>query len=572
MEGADRQYPEWTKFVPGLAALRDYDRATLGRDLLAGVSVAAVTVPVAMAYSQLIGLPPVTGLYAGMIAPAAYFLFGSSRQLVVGPDASTAALIGAGLASLAIADPSARVPFACAMAALAGVFSIAAGLLRLGFIANFLSKPILVGFLNGTGAIIIMGQASKLFGFPIHSHGFFRQLIELISKLGDTHVPTLAVGVCTFLLVRYLPRLTPKLPAALVAVVAAIAASILLRLDAHGVAVLGAVASGLPTPALPSFEAAQIAPLAAAALGIALISYTGTIVASRAFAAKNHYDIDANQELLGLGVADVAVSFFQGYAVAGSATRTAVGESAGGMTRVAGLATAVSVAAVLLFLTGPLAYLPSSALAAVLVSVALGIFDLSALRWLRRVRKPEFRLAVFTWLGVITIGVLQGVLFAVILAIIELLRRASHPRDAILGYSEERGDFYDVAVHPDLETIPGILIYRFNAPIVFFNADYFKTRVRAALEAADEKIEWFLLDAEMVSAIDATAAAMLEELQSTFAARGVTLAIARPSRQLREILAATGLDHRIGEQHMFANVRAGSEAFCAERPALEERS
>ena len=302
IEGAEHQPRAWTKYVPGLSALREYNRAWLGRDLLAGVSVAAVTVPVAMAYSQLIGLPPVTGLYAGMIAPAAYFLFGSSRQLVVGPDAATAALIGAGLASLAIADPSARVPLACAMAALAGVFSIGAGLLRLGFVANFLSKPILVGFLNGTGTIIIMGQAGKLFGFPIHSHGFFRQLIELISKLGDTHVPTLAVGVCTFLLVRYLPRLTPKLPAALVAVVAAIVASILLRLDAQGVAVLGAVASGLPTPALPSFEAAQIAPLAAAALGIALISYTGTIVASRAFAAKNHYGRDFEPALAATGL------------------------------------------------------------------------------------------------------------------------------------------------------------------------------------------------------------------------------------------------------------------------------
>lgn len=572
IESAERQSRAWTKYVPGLAALREYDRAWLGGDLLAGVSVAAVTIPVGMAYAQLIGLPPVTGLYASVIAPVAYFLFGSSRQLVVGPDASTAALIGAALTSLALTDPSSRVPFACAIGALAGVCCIVAGLLRLGFIANFLSKPILVGFMNGTGSVIIVGQASKLFGFPIYSQGFFRQLVELFSKLGDTHVLTLAVGVSTFLVVRYLPRVASKLPAALLAVVAAIVASVVLRLDAQGVAVLGTVPAGLSPPTLPSFEAAQLPTLAVAAVGIMLISYTGTIVASRAFAAKNHYDIDASQELLGLGVADVAVSFFQGYAVGGSAARTAVGEAAGGRTRVAGLATAVSVAVVLLFLTGPLAYLPSSALAAVLVSAIIGIFDLRTLAWLRRVRKPEFRIALLTWLAVVTIGVLRGVLFAVILAIIELLARASRPRDALLGYSEERGDFYDLAVHRGLATLPGLLMYRFNAPIVFFNADYFKTRARAALDAADEKIEWFLLDAEMISAIDATAASMLEDLQSEFASQGVTLAIARPSRQLREILAAIGLDHRIGEHHMFANVRAGFEAFCGERPSLEERS
>jgi len=355
-----------------------------------------------------------------------------------------------------------------------------------------------------------------------------------------------------------------------VVVAAAIIASAILRLEAQGVAMLGAVPAGLPPPTLPSFEASQLPTLAVAAVGIVLISYTGTIVASRAFASKNHYDIDANQELIGLGAADVAVSFFQGYAVGGSAARTAVGESAGGRTRVAGLATAASIAAVLLFLTGPLAYLPSCALAAVLVSVALGIFDLRTLAWLRRVRKPEFRIALLTWLAVVTIGVLPGVLFAVILAIIELLHRASQPRDAVLGYSEERGDFYDLAVHSGLETLPGLVIYRFNAPIVFFNADHFKTRARAALEAAGDMVEWFLLDAEMISAIDATAASMIEELQSEFASQGVTLAIARPSRQLREILAAIGLDHRIGEQHMFANVRAGFDAF-RERPREAKR-
>ena len=266
----------------------------------------------------------------------------------------------------------------------------------------------------------------------------------------------------------------------------------------------------------------------------------------------------------------MAASLFQGYAAGGSGARTAVGESAGGRTRVAGLAAGASVVAVLLFLTGPLAYLPSAALAAVLVSAVVGIFDVKTLVWLRRVRRPEFRLAVLTWLGVITIGVLRGVLLAVILAIIELLSRASRPPDAILGYSRERGDFYDLAMHDDLATEPGLLIYRFNASIVFFNADYFKARARAALETATERVEWFLLDAEMISAIDATAASMLEDLRSEFESRGVTLAIARPSRQLLEMLEVTGLGREIGRTYLFANVRAGFEMF-RERSREAER-
>lgn len=565
----ERRPRAWTRYVPGLAALHGYERAWLGRDVLAGLSVAAVTVPVGLAYAQLMGLPPVTGLYASAVAPAAYFLFGSSRQLAVGPDAATAALLGAGLTSLAIAEPSARVPFASTMAALAGVCCVAAGLLRLGFIANFLSKPILVGFMNGTGTIIIMGQVGRIFGFETRQTGFFRQAIELVSKLGDTHLLTLTIGVLTFLIAHYLPRVAPKWPAALVAVVAAVLASAALDFDARGVEVLGYVPSGMPKPTLPALEMAQLPQLALAALGVMLISYTGTIIVSRAFAAKNRYEVGANQELIGLGAADLAASLFQGYAVGGSGARTAVGESAGARTRLAGLAAAASVAAVLLFLTKPLAYLPSASLAAVLVSAALGIFDLQALAWLRRVRAPEFRLAVLTWLGVITIGVLRGVLFAVILAIIELLRRASHPRDAILGYSKERDDFYDLSLDNALETLPGLLIYRFHAPIVFFNADYFKARVRASLETAAEKVDWFLLDAEMMSAIDATAASMLEDLQSELASRGTTLAVARPSRQLREMLEATGLDEKVGQEHVFANVRAGFDAFS--RRSREEK-
>ncbi|MBN1460238.1 MAG: SulP family inorganic anion transporter, partial [Armatimonadetes bacterium] len=425
-------------------------------------------------------------------------------------------------------------------------------------------------FMNGTATIIIMGQVGKLFGFEMVQVGFFRQGIELVSRIGDTHVLTLTVGALTFLVARRLPRVAPKWPAALVAVAAAILASVVFDLEARGVAVLGPVPSGLPRPALPALEVAMLPQLALSALGIMLISYTGMVIASRAFAAKNRYEINANQELTGLGAADIAVSLFQGYAVGGSGARTAVGESAGGRTRVAGLAAAASVAAVLLFLTGPLAYLPSASLAAILVSAALGIFDIKTLAWLRRIRRPEFRLALLTWLGVITIGVLRGVLFAVILAIIELLRRASHPRDAILGYSEERDDFYDLSMHDALETSPGLLIYRFNAPIVFFNADYFKARVRASLETAAEKVDWFLLDAEMMSAIDATAASMLEDLQSELASRGITLAVARPSRQLREIMEASGLDREIGRTHIFANVKAGFDAF-RRRPREEKR-
>ncbi len=565
----NREPKGWLRLVPGLATFGSYEKAWLAPDILAGVSVAAVAIPVGMAYAQLMGLPPVTGLYATIIPLVVYFFFGSSRQLIVGPDASTAALVAAALASVAVADPASYVPLACMLAVLAGVFAVLGGILRLGFVANFLGKPILVGFMNGTALIIIMSQAGKFFGFSLQSSGFFRQVVELVSRLGQTHLLTLGVGVLTFALVRYLPRVAPKWPTPLIAVVVGIILAVGFRLEERGVAVLGAIPSGLPLPRLPSLEGIPLFTLVADALGIALISYTGTIVNARAYAAKNRYDIDANQEMIAVGASNLVTSLFQGYAVAGTASRTAVNDSVGGKSRAVGIIAAVCVTAALLFLTGPIAYLPSAALAAIIINAGLGILDLRSMGWLRKVRKPEFRLAIIAWIGVLTIGVLKGVLLAVVLAIVELLRHVSHPRDAVLGYSRERGDFYDVARHEGLETQPGLLIYRFNAPIVFFNADCFRDRVRAVIEAAVDRVEWLLLDAEMIGGIDGTAAERIEDVREELASRGIVFAVARPSAQVREMLESTGFGERIGKEYMFANVKAGLDTFRARQSATQ---
>ena len=563
--GAAARVNGWARFAPGLSAFASYQRKWLGADVAAALSVAAVAIPVGMAYAQLMGLPAVTGLYATIVPLVVYFIFGSSRQLIVGPDASTAALVAAALATVGATvgatEPAVRLGLAGMLAVLAGIAASLGGYLRLGFVANFLGKPILAGLMNGTALVIIMSQMGKLLGFSLHGDGFFRQVIELVMRLRETSLITLGVGVATFILLRAVPRLSPRLPGPLIAVAAAVATTAVLHLDQRGLAVLGSIPAGLPMPRLPSLGGVALTALVADALAIMLISYTGTILPARVFSAKNRYEIDANREMVAIGACNILTGFFQGYPVAGSMSRTAVNDLAGGKSRFVGLFAAACVAAVLMFLSGPLAYLPSAALAAILINAGLGILDLHTMRWLRKVAKLEFGLALITWLGVLTVGVLRGVLIAVLLAIIELLRRASRPRDAVLGYDAGRDDFYDVTRHEDLETAPGLLIYRFNAPILFFNADYFRDRVRAVISEAPDGVDWFILDGEMIGGIDATAAERLSDVLKELASRGVTFAIARPSAQVREMLEATGLDDEIGQEYLFANVRAGFDAF-----------
>lgn len=559
---AFRMIGDW---IPGLRVARSYQRDCLGSDLRAGLSVAAVAVPTGIAYAQLAGLPPVVGLYASILPPAAYALFGSSRQLIVGPDSATCAMVAAAILPLAAGDPTRYAALSVLLTLLVGVLGIAGGLLRLGFIANFLSIPILTGFLNGIALSIISGQLGKLFGFQVSPQGFFRLLGEFVSKLGQTHWPTAVLGLSLFVLLRLLKRLAPSVPAPLVAVVVGIAAVYLFQLDAGGVSVIGTVPAGFPLPSMPFVKASDVGALVYEALGIVVISFCSAMLTARSFAAKHHYEIDANRDLIALGLSNLASGISQGFVISGADSRTAISDSVGGKTPLTALVAAAAMLAVLVFATAPLAYLPHTALAAVLISAALGLFDVPTLKELYRVSPAEFRHALVAMLGIITVGVLPGVLIAIGLAILRLLALASQPSDAILGQIEGDDGFYNIEGQPRAQTIPGLVLYRFDGALLFFNADYFKKRVRAAIAQAATRVEGFLFVAEGVNLIDTTGAAALEEMRTELAGRGIVFAVAQPKGQFRAMLERTGLSARIGVERLYPSVRAAVEALSTRK-------
>ena len=565
-DGDSRMWPRLEvnmigRFLPGLAALGRYQRSWLRDDLVAGVSVAAVAMPIAIAYSQLAGVPPAHGLYASVLPLVAYALFGSSRQLIMAPDAATCAIVAATVAPLAGQDLDRYISLSMALAIVTGVLCIAAGMARLGFLTNFLARPILTGYLNGIALSIISGQLGRLFGFTVPSSGFFRLLVEFVSNLGRTHGLTLGLGVATFMLLRLLKRVAPKIPAPLVAVAAGIVASSGFHLGDRGVALLGTIPAGLPPLMIPDIVSSDLGPLVIGAAGLALISFNSAMVTARSFAVKNRYEIDSNQEFIALGVADIGAGLLQGFAVSGADSRTAVNDSVGGKSQVTGLVAAGLLILVLLFFTAPLALLPITVLAAVLINAAIGLFDLQSLIRLRRVSSQEFGLALVTFLGVITVGVLPGVLVAVTLALLQLLARASHPHDAVLGRVRATGAFYDIKSHPEAETFPGLVIYRFDASLLFFNADHFKSQVRSIVTQAQTGVRCFLLDAETMPLVDTTGASSLDELRAELSERGIVLAIAAAKGPVRDMLDKTGLTQQIGATHLFPTVESAVAAF-----------
>ena len=542
-------------YVPGLASLKRYDPSWLRSDLLAGISVAAVAVPIAIAYSALAGVPPVHGLYASILPLIVYALLGSSRQLILAPDAATCAIIAATVAPLAGGDMTRSISLTMALTAMTGVFCIVAGVARLGFLTNFLARPILSGYLNGIAISVILGQLGRLFGFTVEPGGAFQQLASFGSRLGATHASTLAVGLSTLALLRALKHWAPKAPGPLVAVAAGIAASSLLRLGDRGVAVVGAIPAGFPALRLPQVNGSDLEPLAFGAIGLALISFNSAMVTARSFAVKNRYEIDSNQEFIALGVADIGAALLQGFAISGADSRTAVNDSVGGKSQLTGLVAAGVLVLVLLFLTPPLALLPIAVLAAVLIHAALGLFDVASLRRLRRISRQEYRLSLVALLGVITAGVLQGVVVAVILAVLQLLAKASHLHDAVLGRTPADG-FRDIATHPDAVTFPGLLIYRFDSSLLFFNADRFKARVRELVSEAGPGLRAVVLDTETMPILDTTGAATLDELARELADRQVAFAIANARTPVRLMLRLAEVRLGTADELLFPTVEA----------------
>lgn len=535
------------KFMPGLVMLGSYKTGWLKYDFMAGLSVAAVAIPIAIAYSQLAGVPPVYGLYASILPLVAYALFGTSRQLIMAPDAATCAIVAAVVLPLAGSDMMRYISLTMTLSVITGIFCIAAGFARLGFLTNFLARPILSGYLNGIAISIITGQLGKLFGFTVKPGGFIRSMVEFCSKISETHVITLSVGVVSFIILRMLKHFVPKIPAPLIAVALGIGASVYFRLNESGVVILGEIPAGLPGLMVPDVAMTDFDSIMFGAVGLTLISFNSAMVTARGFAVKNRYDIDPNREFIALGVADIGAGMLQGFAVSGADSRTAVNDSAGGKSQVTGLIASGFIVVTLLFLTGPLAALPIAVLSAVLVNSAIGLFDIDGLRKLRKISPREFRLSLITLLGVITVGVLPGVAVAIGVALVQLIAKVSNPNDALLGRIPGIDGYHNIAGQPEAETIHGLILFRFDSALVFFNSDHFKSRIRSV--SAEAKC--LILDAGGIPEMDSTGAAALGEVFAELADHGITVAVAGAKGSLRDMLEKTGLMDQIGRDRFF---------------------
>lgn len=549
------------RFVPGIAVVQNYKREWFSADLVAGLSIAAVALPIGIAYAQLGGFPPVVGIYSAILPLLAYALFGTSRQLMVNPDAASVAIVMSTIAPLAAGNPDRYLDLSIALSFFTGIFLIIGGLGGLGVIANFLSRPILIGYLNGIALSIIIGQVGTLLGYQVPSGGFFRMLVDAATHISETHVLTAVIGISMIVALRLMKRFLKRVPAPLVAAVAGIAAVYFFGLQSEGVKVLGFVPAGFPAPHIPVIHKDHILPLLGGAGGLMLVSFCSMMTTARGFAAKNGYSIDVNRDMTALGVCDIASGVSGGFVVSGADSRTAVADSSGGKSQMMGIVAAAVMTVILLFFTAPLAYVPTTALAAILISSAIGLFDFGSLRRFYRLSKPEFRQCVIAMLGVMTIGVLPGVIVAVFLAMLNLVRHASKPNDEFLGLIKGDEGLYAGTATDGAQTIPGLLIFRFNASVIFFNADRFKDQIRNGIDRADAKPSWILFDAGGSPMLDVTGADAIASLRADLADEGITLAIARSSSLFKMMLDRSGVSDQIGHELIFPTVHGGAHAF-----------
>jgi SulP family sulfate permease len=552
--------PALIRLVPGLSLFRNYRTAWLLPDILAGLSVCVVMIPSVIAYAGLMGLPPQHGLYAALIPLVVYAFFGSSRQVIVGPDIAISLLIASAIGPLANGSSTRAAVLAAAVALLSGLLLLLGARAKIGAVADFLSKPVLVGYMTGAALILMASQVNKVFGISLTNNDFFPRLVELALKLNETHWPTLAFGLGLLALILAIKRIAPKSPAALIVCIVAVVAAIAFHLEQYGINTVGKFPSGLPKFSLPDVSWPDIHTLFPAAIGIALLTYTEGILLARAFAAKNGYEVNPNQELAALGLADVSAAFFQGFAITGSQARTTLNDSAGAKTQLASLVTAGTLALSLLFLTPLMAQLPVVALAVILIYAGFGLVEFDVMKRIYRYYPKSAMISALTTIGVLAAGVIPGILIGVALSLLGLISRVSHPHDAILSAIPGRG-FHDLGDLSETSTIPGLIAYRFYAPLLFPNAAHFVARVRAIIAASSTPVSWFLLDAQAITDIDVTAAEALQGLYAELRQRGISLKIAHANPPLRKILQRIGFAGEISEASFYPSVHECVAAF-----------
>lgn len=555
------------RWLPGIGALRSYRPGWLLRDVTAGLVLTAILVPVGMGYAEAAGLQPIYGLYATIAPLVAYAIFGPSRILVLGPDSSLAAMIAATVAPLSAGSPAHAAALAAMLAIFSGLFCILAGLLRFGFITDLLSKPIRYGYLNGIALTVLVSQLPKLFGFSIHADGLIAGAAGFVQGVldGMMNPPALAIGLGCLVTIVGVRRWNRKVPGVLLAVAGAtVIATVFDLAERAGIAVVGPLPQGLPSFAFPAVAADDVRPLVAGAIAIALVSFADTSVLARTFALRGGYQTDQNQEMIALGAANVAAGLFHGFSISGSASRTPVAESAGAKTQMTGLVGAACIALLLLFLPNLLKNLPAAALGAVVISAALSIFEGPALLRLYRLSRGEFFLSLICFIAVVLLGVIEGIFIAVGVALLNLVWQAWRPYSAVLGRVANVKGYHDITRYPHAKRIPGLVLFRWDAPLFFANAEAFRERVLAAVAESPTTPRWVVVAAEPVTDVDVTAADVLTELVRDLAGAGIALSFAEMKDPTKDQLKRYGLFGQIGAHHFFMTLGQSVDHYLEE--------
>lgn len=554
--------------APGLSTLLHYDRGWLRGDLLAGVTVAAYLVPQVMAYAEVAGLPPVVGLWAVVGPLLVYAFLGSSRQLSVGPESTTALMTAAAIGALGGGDPERYASLAAALAIAVGVVCLLGYLGRLGFLADLLSRPVLVGYMAGIAVLMIVSQLGRLSGMEVEGDTPLEESWYTLLHVGDVDPATLAMATAVLALLLLGQRFRPRWPNPLIVMLLAAAAVAWFDLSEHGIEVVGSIPAGLPVPGLPDIELSVVLELVVPAIGVAVVGYSDNVLEGRAFASRRHEHIDANQEFLALGAANLTSGLLHAFPVSSSGSRTAIGAAVGSSSQLYSLVTLGVVLLTMYFLDPLLATFPMAALAGVVVFAALRLIDVDELRRIARFNRSELAVSFATTASVLVLGVLPGIGVAIGLSILNQLRHVARPHDGILGYVPGVPGMHDVDDYPDAKQVPGLVVYRYDSPLFFANADDFTQRALAAVDASDTPVEWFLLNAEANTEIDLTGVDAIEEVRRTLTERGIVFAMARVKQDMRAYLTAAGLVEKVGEDRIYMTLPTAVTAYADEYRAV----
>ncbi len=560
------QRPLWQRLLPGVVVMRDYQRGWLKGDVIAGITVAAYLVPQVMAFASIVGLPAVVGLWAVLAPMAVYFFLGTSRKMSIGPESTTVLMSAAGISALvgAAGGPEQIAEVAAIMSIAVGLVCLVGYIARLGFLTRLLSRPVLVGYLIGIAVLMIISQLSEMTKIDTEGEQAWQELVSFFQQVTEAHIPTLLMAVVVLVLLYVAHWVAPKFPAPLLVLLLAAGAVAVFHLDRFGLVVIGEVPRGLPAPRLPDLSDLDIWALLPYAVGIAIVGFSDNILTARAFASSKDDPIDANQELLALGTANFANGFFQGFPVSTSGSRTVLGNTVGAKTQVHSLVVIAIVIMVLLFAGPILESFPEAALGALVTYAATQLIDVAELKRIARFRTSELFITAVTALSVTIFGVLVGIGVAIALSILDLIRRITSPYADVLGYAPGVAGMHSLDDYPDSQPVEGLVVFRYDSPIFFANADDFSARAMQAIDVSPQPIRWFLLNAEANTEMDLTAVDALDDLRAELKNRGIRFAMARVKQNLQRSLAPTGFIEAMGEEYVFATLPTAVRAYARE--------